>query len=198
MLEKEEKASQEISEDSQEGQGAQGQEDPGVKGAQEDQGQRAPGSESSQSEVQPIHLTFKQAIFEKTVSRTAQLNTLDKEQVIKFMDFDGDKQVRTCPGDIYKIVNALMDYSRLLEIAAQEWDIGSYHKAVYEEQARVLRKIANKFSSGIGYDYYQALEKCKKQLERQQKKGSDDIGVDALAVAVERGQRKQRQKGEKA
>lgn len=141
-----------------------------------------------------------QAIFGETVARTVKFNTFDKELMISFMDFEGQQEIKTCQGDIYKIVNALMDYSRLLETAAQEWDISSYHKAVYEVQAEELRKIANKYSLGIGYNYYEALEKCKKHMERQQQKGrsADDVGEEALALTLRQGQRKQAQKEQQA
>ncbi len=137
-----------------------------------------------------------QAIFGETAARTVQLNSLDKELIISFMDFEGQCEIKTCPGDIYKIVNALMDYSRLLETAAREWDITSYHKAVYEVSAEQLRKIADKFAFGIGYNYYEAVEKCKKRMERQKKKGSgssDDVGEEALALTIKRGSKQKNQ-----
>lgn len=135
-----------------------------------------------------------QEIFGETVARTVELNSLGKELVISFMDFEGDQEIRICPGDIYKIVNALMDYSRLLEIAAQEWDISSYHKAVYEISAEQLRKIADKFSFGIGYNYYEAVEQCRKRLERQRKKGiNEDVGEEALTLSMQRRQHKKKE-----
>ena len=145
--------------------------------------------EGQQAQEQPEN---QQAIFGETAARTVKFNNLDKELIISFMDFEGQCEIKTCPGDIYKIVNALMDYSRLLETAAQEWDITSYHKAVYEVSAEQLRKIANKFAFGIGYNYYEAVEKCKKRMERQKKKGSgssDDIGEEALALTLRRGRK---------
>lgn len=161
--------------------------------------QEQPEAQEAQEPQEPSE--NQQAIFGKTVARTVQLNNLDKELLIRFMDFEGQCEIKTCPGDIYKIVNALMDYSRLLETAAQEWDLTSYHKAVYEVSAEQLRKIANKFAFGIGYNYYEAVEKCKKRLEQQKKRGqgsSDDVGEEALALTLKRGSKQKNSQTKKS
>ena len=102
---------------------------------------------------------MRQEIFEETVSRPVKMSQLDKELIISFMDFSGECEVKTCPGDIYKIVNALMDYSRLLEMVITEWGLTGYHQAVYEIHAEQLRKIANKFSAGSRRKVVVTLEK---------------------------------------
>lgn len=151
-------------------------------------------SQEEQQEEKQTGLNMRQEIFEETVSRPVKMSQLDKELIISFMDFSGECEVKTCPGDIYKIVNALMDYSRLLEMVITEWELTGYHQAVYEIHAEQLRKIANKFSAGIGYNYYEALEKCRKRQERQQKKGSSDVGEEALALTVNRGRQPAKKK----
>lgn len=160
--------------------------------------QKKLNQQPEEPQAQQSQSNLRQEIFEEVVSRPVKLNTLEKEIVISFMDFTGECQIKTCPGDIYKIVNALMDYSRLLEMVVQEWGLTGYHKAVYEVQAEQLRKIANKFSFGIGYNYYEAVEKCKKRLERQKKKGhesgsSDDVGEEALALTLRHKQKPKKQ-----
>lgn len=129
--------------------------------------------------------------FGQQLSDTAALNQLDKEQIIRFMDFSRTCEIKTCPGDIYKIVNTLMDYSRLLEMVIDEWSLNGYHQAIYEVQAEQLRRIANKFASGIGYNYEKAVEKCKKRQEK--KVAESDVGEDGLTLAITR--RREKVKG---
>ena len=52
--------------------------------------------------------------------------------------------MKTCYGDVVKIVNALRDYAKLLETVCDEWDLGGFHRATYEYQAEKLRQIADK------------------------------------------------------
>lgn len=129
-------------------------------------------------------LGLSQEKFEQQLLDTAVLNQLDKEQIIRFVDFSKACEIKTCPGDIYKIVNALMDYSKLLEMVIDEWSLKGFHQATYEIHAEQLRKIANKFASGIGYDYEKAVEKCKKRQEK--KVIESDVGEDGLTLTVTR------------
>lgn len=88
----------------------------------------------------------------------------------------------TCYGDIYKTVNALRDYVRLLESVCDQWELTGFHRATYEYHAEKLRKIADKLQAGIGYDYDKAVERCKKK--RARKSHSNDVGEDALLLTV--------------
>ena len=65
--------------------------------------------------------------------------------ILRYRDLDGEHEIRTCPGDIYKIVNVFMEYARLLELVCDEWDLGPYHRAVNEVTADKLRSIAKKY-----------------------------------------------------
>ena len=58
--------------------------------------------------------------FEPIISRPIELEKV----TLHLHDADGEREIKTCYGDIYKIVNALMDYARLLELACDEWGVG--------------------------------------------------------------------------
>ena len=95
-------------------------------------------------------------------------------------------------GDIYKIVNVFMDYARLLELVCDEWGLDAYHRAVNEVTADKLRSIAKKYQTAIGYDYDEAVAKCEAKKKRKPK--DDDVGGDALELAMKRGKRSPKKK----
>lgn len=79
----------------------------------------------------------------------------------------------------------LFAYARLLETVCDEWELGGFHRAIYEYQAEKLRQIADKFQCGIGYDYDAAVRKCQKL--REKKPRNADVGEEAMVLAVKRG-----------
>lgn len=93
--------------------------------------------------------------------------------------------MKTCYGDVVKIVNALRDYAKLLETVCDEWELGGFHRATYEYQAEKLRQITDKLQCGIGYDYDAAVRKCQKL--RGKRSRNADVGEDAMVLAVKRG-----------
>ena len=110
---------------------------------------------------QPLELPA--ATYEPQLSASIDLERyLSSEVLLHVFDLSGTHEVRTCYGDVVKIVNALRDYARLLELVCDEWDLGGFHRATYEYQAEKLRQIADKFQCGIGYDYDAAVRKCQK------------------------------------
>lgn len=115
--------------------------------------------------------------FEGTIARTIQLDQLDEEFSLCFRDSKGSYEIKTCYGDIRKIVDALMDYANILEKVCVEWKLEGFHRATYELHAEKLRDIAKKYQIGIGYDYEKALEKCRKKKKQKE----SDIGDDALS-----------------
>lgn len=119
-------------------------------------------------------------MFEPVIEEVLEVNDLEAEVVLSFLTEKGERQIRTCPGDIYKIVNMLMDYARMLEMAVEQWELKGFHQATYELHAEQCRKIAQKYSKGIGYDYEKAVEKCRKQKEKR----DDGVGEDALVLAM--------------
>lgn len=122
------------------------------------------------------------SVFEPVFERTIEINDLDDSMVLSCLTEKGQRAIPTCPGDIYKTVNVLMDYSRLLDLAVEQWGIEGFQKAVYEIHAEQYRALAKKYASGIGYDYEMALKKCQKKMEQQKK----DLGMgeDALVLMV--------------
>ncbi len=137
------------------------------------------------------------AKFEPSTSATVEMTEIDgMEQgaVLRFTDAGssrrpgGDKEVRTCCGDLYVIVNALRDYANMLESVIPEWGLAGYHAAVYELHAARCREIAGKYAAAIGYDYDKAMERC---LNRRAKGDSGgDTGMDGLEALVHKRQQK--------
>ena len=124
-----------------------------------------------------------QEAFRPMIAQSVQLEQfLGEELIFCFRDLDGVHTFTTCYGDIYKTVNALRDYVRLLESVCDQWELTGFHRATYEYHAEKLRKIADKLQAGIGYDYDKAVERCKRK--RAQKSHSSDVGEDALLLTV--------------
>lgn len=134
--------------------------------------------------------SFPRKVFEPIISRPVDLDRFAEELSIHLHDADGEREVKTCMGDIYKIINALMDYSRLLELVCDEWDLQGFHRATYEYHAEKLRAIAKKYQTAIGYDYDAAVAKCEAKKKRAKKE--DDIGGDALELALKKRQQNRR------
>lgn len=133
---------------------------------------------------QPLELPA--ATYEPQLSASIDLERcLSGEVLLHVFDLSGTHEVKTCYGDVVKIVNALRDYAKLLELVCDEWELAGFHRATYEYQAEKLRQIADKLQCGIGYDYDAAVRKCQKL--RGKKPRNDDVGEDAMVLAVKRG-----------
>lgn len=108
---------------------------------------------------QPLELPA--ATYEPQLSASIDLERcLSGEVLLHVFDLSGTHEVKTCYGDVVKIVNALRDYAKLLELVCDEWELAGFHRATYEYQAEKLRQIADKLQCGIGYDYDAAVRKC--------------------------------------
>lgn len=125
--------------------------------------------------------------FEPVVSQPLELDALGTELSICFQGLDGPCEIKTCYGDICKIVNALRDYAKMLRMVCGEWDLQGYHRAVYELHADKLEEISKKYQAGIGYDYDKAVEKCRKKRGKKQR--DSDVGGEAMAMAYLQAQR---------
>ena len=125
--------------------------------------------------------------FEPIISRTIEMDKFAAEVILRYSNLDGEHEIRTCCGDIYKIVNVFMDYARLLEAVNDEWGLDAYRRAVNEVTADKLRSIAKKYQEAIGYDYEDALAKCEAKKKKAHK--DDDVGGDALELAFKKNQR---------
>ena len=96
------------------------------------------------------------------MEQSFQMDLLGESVVLSFLGKKRTETLTVCMGDIYKTVNALIDYARLLELAVKEWNLEGYHRMTYEIHAEEYRKVAQKYADGIGYDYQKALETCKR------------------------------------
>jgi len=115
-----------------------------------------------------------------------EIERLGQELEICFQDLHEQREIRTCHGDIRKIVDTLMDYARILEIVCEQWNLTGFHRATYEIRAEELRAIAKKYQAGIGYDYDMALERCRRKKRRQR---DDDVGGEALELMIQKGRK---------
>ncbi len=132
--------------------------------------------------------------FEPVAVQPIELEALGTELTICFQAVNGPCEIRTCYGDICKIVNTLRDYARILRMVCEEWNLQGYHRAIYEAHADKLEKISKKYQAGIGYDYDKAVEKCRKNRAKKQR--DSDVGGEAMAMALLMAQRAA-QSGEK-
>lgn len=130
---------------------------------------------------------------EPVISQPMEIDALGAELEIFFEDIGGPCHIKTCYGDICKVVNALRDYARLLRMVCDEWNLQGFHRASYEHHADDLEKISKKYQAGIRYDYDAAVEKCRRKTEKNRR--DEDIGEDALLLAIQKGQRGAEKKG---
>lgn len=136
----------------------------------------------SESTRTPGH--HRREVFEPVLSRPIELDELATEIIFRLKGVEGEREIRSCYGDIYKVINALMDYARILEMACEEWDLQGYHRAIYELHADKLRSIAKKYQTAIGYDYDAAVAKCEAKKKKTRK--DDDVGADALELVIKK------------
>ena len=137
------------------------------------------------------------AKFEPSITTTVEMTETDgikQGAVLQFTDIGESgnpseiKEVRTCYGDLYVIVNALRDYANLLESVIPEWGLTGFQAATYELHAARCRKIAGKYAAAIGYDYDKAVERCEKRRAKGDR--DSDTGMDGLEALVRRQEHK--------
>lgn len=134
--------------------------------------------------------------YEPVISQSMELDALNAELTLSVFDIHGFHDINTCYGEVLKIVDALMDYAKLLEMACDTWDLQGFHRASYELRAEKLREIARKYQAGIGYDYDAAMEKCKKRTARKDR--DDEPGGEAMAMAFRKSRQMAEAKAKKA
>ena len=125
--------------------------------------------------------------FEPSMTTTVEMTEIDGMKpgaILRFTDIGKSgrpsetKELHTCYGDLYVIVNALRDYANLLKGVIQEWELSGFQAAAYELHAARCRKIAGKYAASIDYDYDKALERCERR--RSKGKRDSDTGMDGL------------------
>lgn len=134
--------------------------------------------------------------YEPVVSRPVDLEFMGMEVVLSVFDINGNHEIRTCYGDICKTVNALRDYSRLLTMVCDTWDLHGFHRIKYEFHAEKLREVADKLQAGIGYDYDAAVEQCEKRKGKKHRE--EDTGGEAMAMGLLKAQQAAEVKARKA
>lgn len=129
--------------------------------------------------------------FELSTSETVEMTEIDGMEhgaILRFTDVgkagiaSEARELNTCIGDLYVIVNALRDYANLLESVIPEWNLTGFHAATYELHAARCRKIAGKYAATIGYDYDKALERCQRRRAKGERSG--DTGMDGLEALI--------------
>lgn len=111
------------------------------------------------------------------------MNTVD----IEYYDLKGQElHFKICPGDLQIVCNVLYDYCNMLsEMIANPPD-GVDENTIQLWGARYgyylerIQKIRGKIETGIGYSTEKAIEKCNKRKPKK----DDDIGEDALVMAM--------------
>lgn len=134
--------------------------------------------------------------YEPVVSRPVDLEFMGTEITLCIFDIHENYELKTCYGDICKIVNALRDYSQMLKMVCDTWDLHGFHRATYEFHAEKLREVADKFQVGIGYDYDAAVERCEKR--KGKKRRDEDVGGEAMAMGFLKSQQVAEAKAKKA
>ena len=131
------------------------------------------------------------AKFEPSTTTTVEMTEIDgieQGAVLRFTDVGKSghpseaKELHTCYGDLYVIVNALRDYANLLESVIPEWGLTGFQAATYELHAARCRKIAGKYAAAIDYDYDKAVERCERR--RAKGKRDSDTGMDGLEAFI--------------
>lgn len=89
-----------------------------------------------------------------------------------------DYAVSCSYGDIVLIICMLHDYVKMLdELRADDIQYQAYYR-------KKFMKIADRLAAQIGYDYDEAVEKCKKKHLKQEK--DSDVGEDGLSQLIRR------------
>lgn len=119
---------------------------------------------------------------EETIRITDEVRKSEEDSVrIKYYTLDGNRpEIYMCPGDLIVICNVLHDYAAAMEVFSSEdpgWD-----QALFEYHAQRCRKIQKQIETAMGYNVEEAVEKCRKNMNRKRK--DDDIGEDTFVLAV--------------
>ncbi len=90
-------------------------------------------------------------------------------------------------GDVVLIIAMLRDYVRMLDdIQGDNIEYQAYYR-------KKFMGIADRLSAQIDYDYDKALKKC---LKKKEKESKNDVGEDALVLALKSQQKPTKKKGD--
>lgn len=121
---------------------------------------------------------------EESIEITDDIRKSEEDGVrIQYYTMDGrEPELYMCPGDLVVICNVLHDYASVLREIVDEAgeDMHGFAQATYEYHIKRCKKIQAYIESEIGYSTEEAIEKCRKK----QGAPKDDIGEDALVLAM--------------
>ena len=92
-----------------------------------------------------------------------------------------EQWIETAPGELRIIIDALADYYDI--VIAKTEEMNGYAKAVWENRLNRIKQIQTKLEGSIGYSRDKQLEICAKRKSKKE----DDIGEDALIMAMKKG-----------
>ena len=162
-----------------------------------------PGAEGFESPSRQVRLLLahgakpgferKDIMTKETVQITEDIKEAEESGIeIEYYTLDGKKPVlHMAPGDLMIICNVLHDYAQMLSESAAI-NIG-YAQASYIYHADRCRKIQAKIESQMGYSTEAAIEKCEKKHKyygQEPLVKDNDIGEDALVLAMRQRNRK--------
>lgn len=138
-------------------------------------------------------------MIEELVMISQDIKTAEDNDIkIEYYTMDGfTKDIYMCPGDLMYICNVLYDYGRIFKAFMQEANIQGeeWKKYTYEYYLKRCRKIQEKIESSIGYSTEAAIDKCRKKQGKS--KRDEDVGEDALVLAIKHARKKQEQQSAK-
>ena len=60
-------------------------------------------------------------IYGHVLMQSAEIDEYQKQELtLSYVDLDGSHELKTCYGDVLKTINALMDYTRMLDIVCEK------------------------------------------------------------------------------
>ncbi len=69
-------------------------------------------------------------IYEPVLAHPMEMEEyLKQDLTLSYVNVDGSHELKTCYGDILKTINALMDYTRMLDLVCEQWNLTGFHKA---------------------------------------------------------------------
>ncbi len=93
-----------------------------------------------------------------------------------------EQWIETASGELRIIIDALADYYDIISEKVTAMEEG-YAKGAWEYQLQRIKKIQTKLENSIGYNRDKQLEICMKKKAKK----DDDIGEDALVLAIKKG-----------
>lgn len=134
-------------------------------------------------------------MIEDLVMISQDIKTAEDNNIrIEYYTMNGStKDIYMCPGDLMYICNVLYDYGRIFEAFMQEANNQGeeWKKYTYEYYLNRCKKIQKKIEESLGYSTEAAIINCRKKQGKP--KQNEDVGEDALVLAIKHARKKQEQ-----